>query len=68
MLINNQLEPGFVAFVMIRRESRRELTTLVLKRNQLEEDCPTLRSQATAEAAPTSHPIIIETYRPSHRP
>ena len=45
-----------MAFVMIKRESRRELTTLMSKRNQTEEDCPTLRSQATAEAAPTSHP------------
>ena len=68
MLINNQLEPGFVSFVMIRRESRRELTTLVLRRNQSGKDCPTLRSQATAEAAPTSCPIIIEAYRPSYRP
>ena len=35
--------------------------TLMLKRNQSGGDCPTLRSQATAEAAPTSRPIIIGT-------
>ena len=45
-----------MAFVMTKKETRRELTTLMLKRNQSEEDCPTLRSQATAEAAPTSAP------------
>ena len=37
--------------VLIKKESRREFMTLMLKRNQPIEDCPKDRIQATAEAA-----------------
>ena len=51
VLIHNQAEYDFVAFVLIKKESRRELMTLLLKRNQPVEDCPKLRLQATTKAA-----------------
>ena len=51
VLIHNQSEYDFVAFVLIKKESRRELMTLLLKRNQPVEDCPKLRPLATVKAA-----------------
>ena len=57
MLIHNQSEYDFVAFVLIKKESRRELMTLMLKRNQPVEDCPKERIQATAEAATHVAPL-----------
>ena len=51
VLIHNQSGCDIVAFVLIKKESRRELMTLMLKRNQPVEDCPKLRPQATAKAA-----------------
>ena len=51
VLIHDQSEYDFVAFVLIKKELRRELMTLVLKRNQPVYDCPKLCIQATAKAA-----------------
>ena len=51
VLSHNRSEYDFVAFVLIKKESRRELMTLMLKRNQPVEGCPKLRLQATAKAA-----------------
>ena len=51
VLVHNQSEYDFVQLVLIKEESRREIMTLMLKRNQPVEGYPKERIQATAEAA-----------------